>query len=155
MNPKVYLSGPIAGLTFDEGECWRATVTKHLAQFGIDGLSPLRGKEFLRGKGPVGVGVQPYAQPMATDDGITTRDRFDTTRCDMMLVNLLGAAKVSIGTMIELGWADAARVPIVLAMSPVSLHNHPIVRGVAGYITDDLDEAVDIVLTAIGRKAAA
>lgn len=154
MNPKVYLSGPIAGLTFDEGEGWRATVTKQLAEFGIEGLSPLRGKEFLRGDKPIGTKTV-HGHPLALDAGITTRDRFDTMRCDFMLVNLLGAAKVSIGTMIELGWADAARVPIVLAMSPISLHNHPIVRGVAGYITDDLDEAVDIVLTAIGRKAAA
>jgi hypothetical protein len=35
-----------------------------------------------------------------------TRDRFDATRCDVLLVNLLGAERVSIGTMMEVAWAD-------------------------------------------------
>lgn len=152
---RVYLSGPISGLTYEGCTDWREGVAGVLLEHGIEPLSPLRGKGFLKGRGIIEAHEgQDYANPLTTDRGITTRDRFDTQRCDFMLVNLLDASRVSIGTMIELGWADAARVPIVLVMAPENIHNHAIVRGVAGYITDELDEGVDIILTALARKAA-
>ena len=37
-------------------------------------------------------------------------------RCDVVLMYLIGAKKVSIGTMIEAGWADAYRKPVVLVL---------------------------------------
>jgi hypothetical protein len=51
---------------------------------------------------------------MSKPKGLTTRDRWDAMRCDVLLVNLLGATKVSIGTVLEFGWADAMDIPIVV-----------------------------------------
>ena len=83
---------------------------------------------------------------LSTSAGTTTRDRWDSMRCDVMLVNVIGAERISVGTCIELGWADAARVPIVLAMDEGNVHDHLIVRGVAGYVVTTLDEAINVVL---------
>jgi hypothetical protein len=47
--------------------------------------------------------------------------------------------------MIELGWADANRVPIVLVMEKGNLHSHCIVEAVSGYIVDDLFKATEMV----------
>jgi hypothetical protein len=49
---KVYLAGPIWGLEYDEGQDWRRVVKNSLAPV-IDCYSPLRGHEFLRGKGQI------------------------------------------------------------------------------------------------------
>jgi len=134
---KIYLSGPISGLTFGECTDWREYVASKLP----GSISPLRGKEFLKS---VGVINQSYEHhPFATAKGITTRDRNDVYTCDLMLVNLLGASKITIGTMIEVGWADAFRKPIVLVMEPDNLHSHPILNTCCGYICTTLDEGIE------------
>jgi hypothetical protein len=66
---------------------------------------------------------------------------------------LLNSDEVSIGTVMEMAWADAWRIPIILAMAARNIHDHAFVRQVAGFITADLDEAiqtaVDVVTTRV------
>ena len=84
--------------------------------------------------------------PMTCSKGIVTRDRFDCTRADAVLFNMLGAKTVSIGTCIEFGWADAARNPVVLVMEDASnLHDHPMVREIAGFRVNDLDAGIRLL----------
>lgn len=145
MRPKVYLAGPIAGNTYDQAEGWRAYAREVLEDHGIEVLSPLRAKDFLASEGLLH--QHSYdVHPLSTNKGITTRDRFDCQRADVVLVNLLGAERVTIGTMIELGWADAARRPIVLALEEGGVHDHAIVREVAGFIVPSLDEAIQLTI---------
>lgn len=150
VNPSVYLAGPITGLTYDGGNEWRVGVAAKLAEAGITAWSPLRAKHFLREIGVLDsagtpdsayIGLNPLSEPK----GIMTRDRFDTTRSDMVLMNLLGAGRVSIGTMIEAGWADAARVPLVIAMEQDNIHRHAMLNEAAGFIVETLEEAVAVV----------
>lgn len=150
----VYLSGPITGLTYDEGKEWRTYAREALLGWGkedILGLDPLRGKDYLRGEGVL---TDKYLNlnPLSTPKGIVTRDRNDTMKADAMIVNLLGAERVSIGTVLEIGWADAARVPIVLVMEDGNIHDHAMVRELAGFVTTDLDEAIRVVLTILGAQ---
>lgn len=143
MRPTVYLSGPITGLTYVGATDWRDYAKAVLAP-EIDGLSPMRAKDYLAGE--QALAAAGYSEKaLSCAKGITTRDRYDTTRADLMLVNLLGAERVSIGTMIEFGWADAARVPIVLVMGDGNPHDHAMVREMAGFIVPTLDEGLDIV----------
>ena len=62
-----------------------------------------------------------------------------------MLFNFLGADRVSVGTCIEVGWADAARRPMVAVMEPGNMHDHAIVRSCVPFIVATLDEAVDLI----------
>lgn len=150
LNPSVYLAGPITGLTYDEGQDWRELVAADLADAGITAYSPLRSKNYLRafgeleGGGSAGcsyLGVNPLSEPA----GIMTRDRFDCMGRDMILMNVIGATRVSIGTMIEAGWADASRTPIVLAMEPGNIHAHAMLEQAAGFVVPTLEEAVAVV----------
>jgi nucleoside 2-deoxyribosyltransferase len=85
------------------------------------------------------------AWPMSTERGLTERDRYDSTKSDLVVCNLLGAQRVSIGTMIELGWADANRVPVVLIMEKTgNIHEHPMVRQTTSFRVEDLVTARDI-----------
>lgn len=118
-------------------------MAKELIPHGITPLSPMRGKLYLLQETSIGDSYEESV--LSCQKGITTRDRWDCTRADVLLVNLIGAERVSIGTMMELGWADAVRVPIVLAMEPENIHDHAMVREVAGFILPALPEAVHTV----------
>jgi len=144
-RPKIYLAGAISGLTYDQGQDWRTHAQKELASYGMDGYSPLRAKDYLRREGVI---EQSYAvSPLSTDRGIMTRDRWDVMTCDAVLFYLLGTGtRVSVGTCIEFGWADAYRKPAVLVMEPEgNLHDHPMVREAVGFRVPTLEEGLAVL----------
>jgi nucleoside 2-deoxyribosyltransferase len=139
-NKLVYLAGPITGLTYEGATNWRQYAIKKLKP--IFGLSPMRGKDYLLEERSIS--ATGYDQTLSRDQAIIARDRFDCQRADLIIVNLLGATRVSIGTMVELGWADAARVPVVLIMEKGNVHDHTFVNQLAGFRAESLDEAIDL-----------
>lgn len=146
---RVYLAGPITGLTFDGCTDWRQYAKRELAKSDIHGLSPMRGKDYLKAlQGPISGTGEEYAHMgvLSTPRGVMTRDRFDATRCDMLLVNLLGAKQVSIGTVMEIAWADLERIPIVATMEDSgNPHEHMMISEALGYRVPALDEALHII----------
>jgi nucleoside 2-deoxyribosyltransferase len=144
----VYLAGPISGLTYDGAEDWRALAKDELANAGIKAVSPLRGKEYLRGIPALTADCAGYGELncMSSPRGIMTRDRFDAMRCDILLVNLIGAERVSIGTVMEIAWADAKRTPIVVAMEATgNVHEHAMISEAIGFRVTSLMEALHVV----------
>jgi len=141
---RVYLAGPITGCSYKGCNEWRESVRDELLDTGILAYSPMRKKDYLKTLNVIPSQVK-IVSPMVTDVGITTRDRFDCTHADVILMNLLGAKRVSIGTMIEVGWADANRVPIVLVMEEGNPHEHPMISRIANFKVVTLPEAVDVV----------
>jgi len=109
----------------------------------------MRAKHYLAAlNAPISGHGREYASMgvLSTQQAVVTRDRFDTQRVDVVLMNLLGADRVSVGTMVELGWADAARVPVVGVMETEgNIHDHMFVHGLTGFKTQTLDEALTIV----------
>lgn len=145
---KVYLAGPITGHTFDDAADWREQCKTELAKFGIHGLSPLRAKEYLREIGVISGTGEEYAHlgSMSLPRGVTTRDRYDATRCDCLMVNLIGAERVSIGTVMEIAWADLARLPIVVAMEASgNPHEHMMLAEATGFRVPSIEEALHVV----------
>jgi nucleoside 2-deoxyribosyltransferase len=145
----VYLAGPITGLDYKGCTDWREYAKADLAGAGIAGLSPLRAKEYLAAlPGPISGTGEEYAHlgVMSLPRGVMTRDRFDATRCDVLLVNLLGAKAVSIGTVMEIAMADAVRTPIVCAMEPSgNPHEHMMIAEAIGFRVPSIDEALHVV----------
>lgn len=147
MTPKLYLAGPITGESWNGATSWRDYVAETLFDIGIECLSPLRGKNtYLVNEQVLDM---EYRHPLSTAKGITARDRNDVMTCDAILVNLLGAQRVSIGTVLEIAWADAFRKPIILASDPGGVHDHSMINEIAGFILDDLDEAIDIAIAVL------
>lgn len=151
VNKTVYLAGPISGLTYHEATDWRNAVTAELAACGIKCLDPMRAAVHLRntagvlGDCEIIPGHKPAVEAMSTPKGVVARDKFDATRCDVLLVNLLGAKKVSIGTCVEIGWANALNIPIIVVMEAGNIHNHAFIRESASFITESLSDSVYIV----------
>jgi len=145
----VYLAGPITGLDYKGCTDWRQHAKTDLEAAGIKGLSPMRGKEYLAQiNGPLSGTGEEYRHlgVLSLPRGIMTRDRFDATRCDVLLVNLLGAKDKSTGTIMEIAWADLCRTPIVCAIEKSgNPHEHMMIHEALGYRVPSLDEALHIV----------
>ena len=156
---QVYLAGPISGLTFDGAADWREFAKANLAENGIKALSPLRSKEYLRQvNGPLTGTGEEYAHlgVLSLPRGVMTRDRYDATRCDALLVNLLGADRVSIGTVMEIAWADLCRTPVIVAMEPSgNPHEHMMIAEAIGFRVPSLAEALHVVKAIADNPAAA
>lgn len=142
MTKLVYLAGPITNHTGPFIKGWRQKIYFDLKYRGIDALSPLR----FQGHDEPDIMKDSYEDTLfASRRGIYRRCKFDVKRCDIVLVNFLEADKISIGSCIELGWADAWGKEIVIAMEKENLHYHSMVRECAGWIVEDLDTACKVV----------
>jgi nucleoside 2-deoxyribosyltransferase len=144
----VYLAGPISGLNYEGATDWREYAKSELKQFGIKVLSPLRNQGHLKSI-PVfsneGGETARLKSSMSVPRGLTTRDRWDAMRCDVLLVNLLGAKSVSIGTVMEIAWADAQRTPIVVAIEDQgNPHEHAMINESIGFRVSTLWDAIDV-----------
>lgn len=148
-TPTVYLAGPITGLSFDGCNDWRQRAIEDLAKAGIRGLSPLRGKEYLaKLTTPISGTGEEYAHMsvLSTAPAVVTRDRWDATRCDVLFANLLGAKAVSIGTVMEIAWADLRRTPIVCAIEPNgNPHLHMMLTQAIDFRVPTLEEALHVI----------
>lgn len=149
---KVYLAGPISGLTFDDALGWRQGAVEFLASRGVQGLCPLRGKSYLRALGELSpeCATEGNAGVLSLPRSIMTRDYNDATRCDVVLVNFLDSRRVSIGTVMEIAWAFHARIPVVCAMEAENVHRHAMVNEALGYCVPTLEEALAITCSVLG-----
>lgn len=141
MDYTCYLAGPITGCHFDEAVNWREKFIELLPP-EITGLSPMRGKPWLEGTKSIDAMYE--ANALSSSRGIITRDHFDCRRCDVLVVNLLGAKKVSIGTVMEIAWGKAYGKPIILIMENGNLHDHPMINECVGFRVTSLEQAAEI-----------
>lgn len=147
--PVVYLSGPMAGLTQDQAQNWRSQV-KHRLEPYIECLDPMRGIVIPKGKTLKPHYGQSTAKLDKRVDGskyALTRDFLDTKRSDLILVNLLEADKISIGTVMEIAWAYALQIPIVVAL-PLdnNVHNHCLINSSISVVVHSLNDLVEAAL---------
>jgi nucleoside 2-deoxyribosyltransferase len=103
----------------------------------------MRAKEYLKAH-PVIDGHYPE-HVLSSERAIMTRDHWDVKNCHLVVANLLGASRVSIGTCMELAWAFAYRKPVVAVLEPSgNLHDHPMVREAIGFRVTTLEDAAAV-----------
>jgi len=141
----------MSGLNYDECTNWRHEVASKLYD-DVIALSPMRAKQFLKEEKFIDDSYEKYN--LSTKEAITARDRNDVMTCDLVFANFLGAKKVSIGSVIELGWADAWRKPIVIVMEPDNIHQHSIVNTICGFKVQTLEEGIDIANSVVSMQLA-
>lgn len=147
----IFLAGPLTGVPYKDALEWRKHVESRLPD-EIVAFSALRGKIYLEKERSL---KDAYPQHLlSTAQGTITRDRYDVSHCDALFVNFLDTDKVSIGTVMEMAWADARRIPIIVVMKNGNIHDHAFVRQVAGFVTDDLEEAIRTAIDVVALKVA-
>jgi len=147
----VYLADPIADCSYGEATAWRNVVSYDLKQVGVRTVSPMRAKEFLKGEGRI---TGAYPEHLSSGvHGIGARDEYDVTHCDMVLAYLpreMNERRPSVGTMMELGVAHHARVPLVLVTDDEHLVQHPLVQAWTGWIVPDFESALEVIQFVLG-----
>lgn len=156
---RVYLSGPMTGVAYDEAETWRDQIQdvsrRKLHRLDrdpglVDFFSPLRGEASLA-ETPIIGDEADYVFRRKED--MVIRDYWDTVNADIVIVNLLGATRVSIGTMIEVAWAWDHRIPMIFIMEDRGcLHDHPMVRAMRTFRVESFDAAVDALFVLLNLK---
>lgn len=149
MSKTVYLAGPITGKSYEEATRWRTELEVGLAP-GIRAASPLRGKEYLAGETDL---AHTYPVPLSTESAIVGRDFFDVSKCDLVCMNLLDAEVISIGSVVEVGWADALRTPVLLMMEDGNPHDHPFIRRAAAWRVTCIQDALTVINSTLAPYA--
>lgn len=159
---KVYLAGPISGLSYEGAVDWREYAEERLSDtLGpfVDPRSPMRMKEHLKHVEefrPTGYDTEEIMDSRA----VVARDIFDVRTADVILMNLAHVERVSVGTMIELGAAAALNKLVVTVMpyeerterpagrgvtSSPNPHDHLFVYELSGIVVPDLDAAIEVI----------
>lgn len=148
MDYLVYTAGPITGLSYKGATGWREYVEKKMPDY-IHTVSPMRGKQRLELMYEEEIKDSYEDNPLTSEKGISARDYNDVKRSSAILVNFLGVKRPSLGTVMEIAWAKAFQIPVVLVMEKDNVHNHSMIRNACGFIVDDLDLAIELVITIV------
>lgn len=143
---RVYLAGAIGALSYDDACRWRHDAQRALSEAGITAYSPMRDKEFLSGEMSMSSVPNVYKNPLTTSRAIMTRDFNDCISADAVLFNFLGARKVSAGSMFELAWCYANRIPTVVVSEDDNVNVcHPMASEAIDFRARTLNEGIAIL----------
>lgn len=143
-NYKIYLGGPIAGLSYEQATKWRKEF-KDMLPIYLDVRSPMRDKEKYKNIECFGKQGEQYNDPLSTPKAILTRDYNDCVTADVLVVNLLETTEVSIGSVMEIAWAHSFRVPTVLIIEKGNVHCHSLIHEAVGFEVNNLEQAAEAV----------
>jgi hypothetical protein len=139
----------MTGLTYDQVKGWRETARAKLEEAGFIVLDPARGLMHLKPE----VVIKDAYEESFTENKHTVfiRDKFDVTRADISLFNLLDAKRASIGTVSEMAWCHlTGKFAVVVMEREGNPHMHAFVREEAGVLLDNIDDAVDYIIRTFG-----
>jgi hypothetical protein len=78
---------------------------------------------------------------------VVDRNKHLIQSSDVVLVNFLSAERASIGSIGELFWANAFRVPIVVVRELTgNVHDHAMVNAIASVVTHSLEDGCTAVM---------
>lgn len=140
---KVYLAGPITGHNYETASNWRDKAWRYLDEFGINAYSPMRGKSYLSKEDMIQDSYSDHT--MSSINGINVRDYNDCRTSDAVLVNFIGCGdRVSIGTVMEIAWARAFQIPVVIVMEKENIHKHGMLT-FGNIVVSNLDDGLDAI----------
>ncbi len=150
---RIYLSGPISGTAREEISRWRQRVIEML---------PRRVEVFDPASSPYDASLafaseeSPSAALGRLMHGrlVVDRNKHMIQSSDVVLANFLDADRASIGSIGELFWANAFRVPIVIIREQSgNVHDHAMLNAIASVVASSLEEGCDAVLNVLGTDA--
>lgn len=133
---RVYTAGPLGPGGSEKNGDWRTASREYFESRGIDVVEPLEAANYSI----YGAGMDTTVAKVLTE-----RDKRFSMESEYLLVNFDGASARSMGTCVEMGWADAAGTTIVTVLPEVNPHRHPIIESVSDYIVRELHEAWAII----------
>lgn len=85
---------------------------------------------------------------------VVDRNKHIIQSSDVVLANFLSSDRASIGSIGELFWANAFRIPIVIVREPSgNVHDHAMLNAIASVVTSSLEDGCEAVLNILGTDA--
>jgi nucleoside 2-deoxyribosyltransferase len=145
VTPKIYLAGPINGLTPTEANEWKQEVTCGIHDL-FDFRDPMRNKSRIS-PNEVILGEYRHLGPLYTPAGIVARDRNDVKTCDAIVGYFHPCHPEHFGLAVEIGWATAWEKPVILYIPQLLDHHryHPFITGQPIIVANTADEVQDVL----------
>jgi len=121
---RIYTAGPISGQGFDQVMRRYQGQVNRLRELGYDVICPMTGKAYLRNE--LEFKAHGYDEhPVSTNHAIKERDRWMVGSVDVVLVDFTECnGVVSIGSCMELAWADELKKHTIVVMEKGNIHQH-------------------------------
>lgn len=143
---KVYLSGPISGSPDDAIVGWRQRVGQLLPQ-DVELFDPTASPYDASSAYLVPESDSEKLARLAHGRLVVDRNKHLIQSSDVVLANFLQADHASIGSIGELFWANAFRVPIVVVREPSgNVHDHAMLNAIASVVTHSLEDGCTAVV---------
>ena len=136
---KIYTAGPITGLSYEEVMIRYREQTSTLKAMGYTVLCPMVGKNHL--KDEKSLTSEGYRHPTSTNRAIKGRDRWMVAQSDIILVDFTDSTKASIGSCMEMAWADALDKHVIAVIPEGNVHRHAFILECADVIFTEITEA--------------
>ena len=137
MKSKVYLGGAFAEFSPDQVKSKQAEMEKLLG----DDIICLK---------PMHQGSYPPELGSLTTVTLTHRDRMQIEQSRLLILDFLGAKKVSAGSMIEIGWASQMMKPIIAIAESDNPNLTNMARNLITICADSRLQAAVVVKTLLG-----
>lgn len=152
----VYLAGGIAGLTGAEARRWRDTARECFQVYGLEVRDPMRDSWAFHDDYVISPDFNDYKNlsMFLSSRAIMSRNFNDIRQSEVLLVNLLGAPRPSLGTVMELGWAYALQKPTVVVMeNSGNPHDaHPMICEATDVRVSNLADGIRAVAVLLGKR---
>ena len=121
---RIYTAGPISGLSYEQVMKRYHGQVNRLEGLGYDVICPMTGKTYLRNE--LEFKAKGYDNhPVSTNHAIKERDRWMVGSVDVVLVDFTECnGVVSIGSCMELAWADELNKHSIVVMEKGNIHQH-------------------------------
>jgi hypothetical protein len=138
---KIYTAGPISGQSYDQVMVRYQGQVSKLQELGYEVICPMTGKEYLRNE--IEFKAKGYDQhPVSTNHAIKERDRWMVGEVDVVLVDFTECAGiVSIGSCMELAWADELKKHTIVVMEEGNIHQHCFILECADIVFPSMRDA--------------
>lgn len=150
---RIYLSGPISGASRNDIAGWRQRIVGMLPQH-VEVYDPAA-SSYDAALAYV-VPESPSAALARLMHGrlVVDRNKHIIQSSDIVLANFLQSEHASIGSIGELFWANAFRIPIVIVRDPTgNVHDHAMLNAIASVVSLSLEEGCDAALNILGTDA--
>jgi nucleoside 2-deoxyribosyltransferase len=140
---KIYCGHQISGLRVEEVVSYYDQVRFDLEKIGYTVLSPMTAKDDqfnMLNKDEVF--VPGGYSGVASDHSIVERDCWMVSQADIILMNLLGMKKASIGCISETAWAFLLRKHVVLLMEKDNPHQHAFIKEMSDVLLETYDQGI-------------
>lgn len=142
----VYQAGPITGCSYKGCTDWRRRLRDEFPEFVW--LSPMRAKPHLEKCDLITKkydGENELKRLLSGSRGINARDSWDVQTCDILFANLEAAEIVSVGTVIEIGWAWILNKPTIVIHGDNALHDHPMLNECTDFRCPDMEHGIAVL----------